>query len=327
MDTLGGPQDIIFLSSHGIYRLLYSSKKKIAEEFREWVGDILDDLIFNQGKELKIQLEKYHLELEKQKQLLIEQTQVSSKEKEQIWKSSFRNKYIVYLLIISENLIKFGFTKDFDNRLSAHKTDYGKDIKIAFIIESRNNEMLETLFKNHEKIKFNIISQVFNEENKTELIKLDKNLNLKNVINILTDMNKVIDTIIETDVLKKYNVNLLNYQVQENQPQQPQQPQVIQLNENLQVIQPNEEFLSEELQFYKWLNNNVINNIGSILVWKDVMFKLMNRRIGSGVSSKFKKYFENWCKIKNPNITCLVYKLHRNGDNCVHGYTNFKLNV
>lgn len=28
VDTLGGPQDIIFLSSHGIYRLLYSSKKK-----------------------------------------------------------------------------------------------------------------------------------------------------------------------------------------------------------------------------------------------------------------------------------------------------------
>lgn len=55
-DTLGGPQDIIFLSSHGVYRLLYSSKKKIAENFREWVGDILDDIILNQSKELQKQL-------------------------------------------------------------------------------------------------------------------------------------------------------------------------------------------------------------------------------------------------------------------------------
>ena len=117
-------------------------------------------------------------------------------------------------------------------------------------------------------------------------------------------------------------LQILKYNYQQVQPNEN-----LQQNDNLQEEQPNEEHLSEELQFHAWLNNNVINNIGSILVWKDVMFKLMNRRIGSGVSSKFKKYFENWCKIKNPNITGLVYKLHRNGESCVHGYNNFKLNV
>jgi prophage antirepressor-like protein len=42
--------------------LLYSSKKKIAENFREWVGDILDDIIFNQSKELQNQLENQKLQ-------------------------------------------------------------------------------------------------------------------------------------------------------------------------------------------------------------------------------------------------------------------------
>jgi len=172
-----------------------------------------------QGKEIR----KYYVKLEninhrliteelKHKNLmLIEQVEVYTKEKEQIWKNSFRNKYVVYLICISENLIKYGHTKDFDGRLTSHKTDYGKNIQISFIIESKNNEMLETLFENHEKIKPNRISQKFNGDNKTELIKIDKNLSLKNVINILTDTNKVIDIMIETQLFKKHNIDILNY--------------------------------------------------------------------------------------------------------------------
>ena len=41
--TVRGDKDMIFLTSRGIYRLLYSSKKPIAKQFRKWVGDILDD--------------------------------------------------------------------------------------------------------------------------------------------------------------------------------------------------------------------------------------------------------------------------------------------
>ena len=119
--------------------------------------NINNRLIIDELKEQKLLLEKY------------------SKEKEQIWKNSFRNKYVVYLIRTSDFLIKYGYTKNFDKRLIAHKTDYGKNIEIAFIIESPNNELLETLFENHRKIKSNIISHEFNGKNKTELIKLDKN--------------------------------------------------------------------------------------------------------------------------------------------------------
>jgi len=204
-------RDTIFLTSRGVYRILYSSKKEIAKQFRKWVGDILDDLIFNQGKELKLQLEKYHLELEEKNKLLFEQAEIYTKEKEQIWKNSFRNKYVVYLIIISENLIKYGYTKDFDGRLTKHKADYGKNIQIAFIIESKNNELLETLFENNEKIKPNKIPQKFNGDNKTELIKIDKDLTLKNIIYILTESNKLIDTLIEIQILKRHNIDVLNY--------------------------------------------------------------------------------------------------------------------
>ena len=51
-------QNTTFLSSQGVYRLLYNSKKEIAKKFRKWAGNILDDIIFNESIELKRQLEE-----------------------------------------------------------------------------------------------------------------------------------------------------------------------------------------------------------------------------------------------------------------------------
>ena len=103
VDTLGGPQDIIFLSSHGVYRLLYSSKKKQAEKFREWVGDILDDIIFNESNELKRQLEEHKLELEEKDNIITNNEYVKKVEKHNFLIDKFRNKKCVYIAEIEEN--------------------------------------------------------------------------------------------------------------------------------------------------------------------------------------------------------------------------------
>lgn len=347
VETRGRPKEQIMMNIDTFKNMCMLVKTEKSKDIRKYYVKL--ENIYN--KIVKEEIEEQKILLAEKDQLLIEQRQVSSKEKEQIWINSFRNKYVVYLIIISEFIIKFGFTKNIDKRLSAHKTDYGKDIKIAFILESKNNEMLETLFKNHENIKSNIVSQEFNGENKTELIKLDKNISLKNVINVLKETNKVIDTIIETDVLRKYNVNVLETQEQDKSlPVQQIQYQSLQelAKEKtkqmeiqleilkLQQVQPIliqppiqeqhlEENLSEELQFHKWLNENVSYTIGNILIWKEVTFKLMNKRVGSGVSSKYKGYFENWCEIKFPNVNDVTYKVHRTDNGSVRGYTNFNL--
>jgi prophage antirepressor-like protein len=57
-DTTNRLQDTVYLTSQGVYRLLYNSKKPIAKQFRKWAGNILDDIIFNESKELKKQLEE-----------------------------------------------------------------------------------------------------------------------------------------------------------------------------------------------------------------------------------------------------------------------------
>ena len=45
-DLRGCEQNTTFLTSQGVYRLLYNSKKDIAKKFRKWAGAILDDIIF-----------------------------------------------------------------------------------------------------------------------------------------------------------------------------------------------------------------------------------------------------------------------------------------
>lgn len=101
--TPGGNQEIMYLSSQGIYRLLYSSKKPIAKQFRKWVGDILDDLVFNQGIEIRKQLE------EKNK-LLLDQKEINIKDSQSILLDSYNKKCIVYLILIENELYKFGNT-------------------------------------------------------------------------------------------------------------------------------------------------------------------------------------------------------------------------
>jgi prophage antirepressor-like protein len=57
-DTIKRNQETLYLTSQGVYRLLYNSKKEVAKKFRKWAGNILDDIIFNESAELKKQLEE-----------------------------------------------------------------------------------------------------------------------------------------------------------------------------------------------------------------------------------------------------------------------------
>lgn len=81
-------QDTTFLTSHGVYRLLYSSKKEVAKKFRKWAGDILDDIIFNQSAELKRQIEQ-------KEQLLIQQREQSQLEKEELLEKTLISQFPV----------------------------------------------------------------------------------------------------------------------------------------------------------------------------------------------------------------------------------------
>ena len=139
-DTIKRMQQTLFLTSQGVYRVLYNSKKPEAKKFRKWVGNILDDIIFNESRELRIQLENHKLELEHEKK-------VNKQDKQEILLKSYSKKSVVYLILISDILYKYGYTDDIQKRLLSHRRDYGKDCELIYCIESKNNRLLESQLK------------------------------------------------------------------------------------------------------------------------------------------------------------------------------------
>ena len=189
-DPHGTLQDTIFLTSQGVYRLLYNSKKEIAKKFRKWAGNILDDIIFNESKELKKKLE----EKEIQHQLQLQDKDLEKKRQvEMTLRNSFDKRILVYLIkiILNDEIIyKFGYTDDIKTRLRTHKNQIGEDIELVYCIESKDNKMLERLLKDYlEQYKFRI-KRIINNKQLTELLKVN---DIEMIKNKLIELNKEVE--------------------------------------------------------------------------------------------------------------------------------------
>ena len=182
-DPHGTLQDTIFLTSQGVYRLLYNSKKEIAKKFRKWAGNILDDIIFNESKELQKQLEN-------QKLLLENKDLEKKREVEMTLRNSFNKRNLVYLIKITidnEIIYKFGHTDDIVTRLRAHKNQICEDIELVYCIESKDRKMLERLLIDYlEQYKFRI-RRIINDKHQTELLKVN---DIEIIKNKLIELNK-----------------------------------------------------------------------------------------------------------------------------------------
>ena len=79
MHTLGGSQQVTFLTEKGLYKVLFKSRKPIAEKFQNWVCEIIKEIRLNGVYDLQKQLEKQKLEME-----LLEDTKNKETEKKLI---------------------------------------------------------------------------------------------------------------------------------------------------------------------------------------------------------------------------------------------------
>jgi len=207
----GGTQQALFLSSQGVYRLLYNSKKPLAKKFRKWAGAILDDIIFNESIELKKQLENKDKLLEEKEIQLKNKDLEKKREVEITLKNSFNKRCLVYLIKISINdeiVYKFGHTDDIVTRLRTHKNQIGEDIELVYCIESKDNKMLEKLLIDYlEQYKFRI-KRIINDKHQTELLKVN---DIEMIKNKLIELNKEVeDDKLLIITLKNKIINLEN---------------------------------------------------------------------------------------------------------------------
>jgi prophage antirepressor-like protein len=141
-DPHGTLQDTIFLTSQGVYRLLYSSKKEIAKKFRKWAGNILDDIIFNESEELKRQLEEKNKKIEEQ------QKTIKILENKPETYGFDRNPGYIYVVedTIKPGHIKLGHATEPNNRISSLNVSSSTySLKILATFETFDKEFAEKI--------------------------------------------------------------------------------------------------------------------------------------------------------------------------------------
>ncbi len=99
--TLGGAQDVTFLTEKGLYQVLFTSRKPIAKTFKNWVCEVIREIRLSGTYDLEQQLTL-------KEQQLHDQLQTSNKDRENILVLNFRGKHVFYLIKVEETLIKFG---------------------------------------------------------------------------------------------------------------------------------------------------------------------------------------------------------------------------
>jgi prophage antirepressor-like protein len=162
-ETLGGNQQVSFLTEKGLYKVLFKSRKPIAEKFQDWVCEVIKEIrltgeykLNKENEELKQQLEQKDEETIK----LIYQNQLETHNK---FLQSFKDNHIVYIILLrceinekGENIyiIKIGKSENLPRRTKEISTEYMvTEPLILDIYESQYITDLETSIKNHSFLK------------------------------------------------------------------------------------------------------------------------------------------------------------------------------
>ena len=355
----GGEQVMLNIDTFkNLCMLAKTSKGKEIRKYYIKLETILNDIIKKQLRDSEQLLIEQKLLLQDQ----IDKNKVDKlleRESTLIEMCRKQNVFYICLFCYEEKwYVKFGISEgavnikgDVSHRINSHKNEISKELYLVHIIKTDKCKELENKFKIIYSVP--LIEKTFtNGENKTEIIELSDKITIEHVIKTANKLSKdleykpeISDEItlkqleisLEKEKTKQLEINLEfkkleleKLKIQQLNLKQNQYLQILQ--EPIEPVEPveNPENVlddqgDEKTQFYNWLNNNVSNNIGSILVWKEVMFKLTERRVGSGISKKYKEYFEDYIKHKYPHMTNIKYKSIRKNEITVRGYLDLSL--
>ena len=179
--TLGGAQEATFLTELGLYKVLMTSRKPIAETFQRWVAVVIKTIRKTGKYELKLMKEN----MQNQEKSFKERMDIALKHeahkirmieykaKHDSLMDQYRNKPVVYFAYVTlpyeeendenneENKdikeikkfnIKIGSTKDIGSRIKTHLENF-ENFYLFNVVESAMNEPFEHFLHGHAKIK------------------------------------------------------------------------------------------------------------------------------------------------------------------------------
>lgn len=160
--TRGGYQEVLFLTEQGVYKLLATSRKPMAEPFQDWLEDVVVSIRKNGKYELDLKKEHESQTLQDQIQNAVLEEANKYKEQVSIAKhealvEAFKGpeRKVVYFGLITqigkESIIKIGSSKEIQRRVIDLEKEFGS-CTLFHIIDSSNNEAFEKFLHKHPMI-------------------------------------------------------------------------------------------------------------------------------------------------------------------------------
>lgn len=208
--TLGGEQEMIFLTEFGLYEVLFRSRKPIAKKFKKWLCEVIKDIRLTGRYKLEQEKEK----LENKLQEVNEEIEIKISENEERIIENFDKIIYAGYADKERTMMKFGYTNNLEDRLKKHKKQIGSFFTFEIIVPSVYNIEIEKMLKTDEKWKTYIIKtdtgensdirgKMINGKLQTEIIKLEpEKFNKRDLKNVLKSFKEIAERNLEQELEK-----------------------------------------------------------------------------------------------------------------------------
>lgn len=208
LDTIGGSQQLTFLTEKGLYKVLFKSRKQIAQIFQNWVCEVIKEIRLSGVYTLKKQLEEKDIEVEAKVALEKEL------EKERLLLSEYSNAgSMVYVIKVKDYLdktyvVKIGESrKGITERYNEHKSKF-KDILLLNCFSVDKSKEFESFLHHHPTIYPNKCKTLVGHERENELFLVGTNLTYQILLKVIEDNiahynYRVSELLLENQLLKK----------------------------------------------------------------------------------------------------------------------------
>jgi hypothetical protein len=173
----------------------------------------------------------------------------------------FDKKPVVYIGFVDEHIIKCGHTSDIKKRTSSHKRTYNENFNMLFAIENSSHYEVEKKFKNYNDLQSRKV-KTYNGKEFSELFRIDENMTLKDVIQIMkginTEVSQSVDLHLEQEKTKQIETQERTKQIEAQEKTKQLQLQIeLEKIKIQQPVQPTPQVQSEQIPTLIQNNNQV----------------------------------------------------------------------
>lgn len=194
-NTPSGNQGVTYLTEKGLYKILFKSRKPIAENLQNWLCDIIKEIRLNGSYNLQKQLESQKCEIETAKNIEMEEKINEHKEleNEKVLLNKFANiGSIIYIIKVKTfedgtYVIKIGESRQgIRRRYSDHRSSY-EECLLLNCFQVEKSKQLEHFLHHHTIIRPNKVKNLENHERENELFLIGQNLTYQMILKIIDD--------------------------------------------------------------------------------------------------------------------------------------------